>query len=347
MLYVTSRNKKETYPAPKAVSQTRGPDGGLYMPMHLNPMSWAEVRDIAELPFSEILSQTLNYFFQTKLTRWDMEFGLGRFPVRLAPMNHRIIIGELWHNHEGQFSWLIQELHRRIASEQGAAVLPTPWLDTGVRLAVLWGIFGALIREGLVSEEQKMDVVLVAGDLYGPLAAWYGRQMGLPIANIVCCCNENNSLWELLVNGQFRTDTVSVTTSTPEADIAIPEGLEAFLSLCCGYKEVERYLEICRKGGIYSPGEEAMEKLRQGIQVCVVSDGRMMSTIPNVYSTSGYLLSPYGALSYAGLQDYRARTGESRDALLLCERSAAADEPTVALALKITPEELQQLIRKL
>ncbi len=345
MLYVTSRNKKESYPACSAASQSRGADGGLYLPMNLQPITWAEIKDISQLTFSETVSQVLNHLFQTNFSRWDMEFGLGRNPVRLASLNHRIVIAEAWHNHRGDFSWTVEELSRRIRTEEHTSE-PTPWLQTGVRLAALWGIFGSLIREGLAGEDQKVDVAMVAGDLYSPLAAWYGRKMGLPIANIICCCNENSALWDLLVNGQLRTDTVSRITSTPDADIALPEGLECLISLCCGTNEVDSYLEICRQGGIYAPCEEVLQKLREGIQVCVVSDSRMMSTIPNVQSTSSYLLSPYAALCYAAVLDYRARTGENRDGLILSERSPAVDVCTVASALNTTPEELRLRLRK-
>ncbi len=343
MLYVTSRNKRETYPARKAISENRCADGGLYMPMRLLPLSWAELKEMGRQPFNETLAQTLNFLFGTKLTRWDLEFSTGRHPVRLTPMSHQIVMGELWHNVAGDYSDMVRRIGRLIDPEGEQTHL----LKTGVSLAVLFGVFAALIREGLADQDQKVDVVCVTGDLSEALAAAYGRQMGLPIGNIVCCCNENGGLWDLLVNGQLRTDGVAVSTATPEADILLPENLECLISLSCGEREVQRYLEAREVGGVYAPEEELLKALRRGLQVCVVSGARMHNTIPNVYSTADYLLSPYSALAYAGLLDYRARAGESRWALVLADRSPERDADAVAAALGMGQRELTALLRKI
>lgn len=61
--------------------------------------------------------------------------------------------------------------------------------------------------------------------------------------------------------------------------------------------------------------------MRAGFSVSVVSADRPGALIPRIFSTSDYLLSPYGALVYGGLMDYRALTGEGAPALLLAEES--------------------------
>ena len=61
-----------------------------------------------------------------------------------------------------------------------------------------------------------MDISVVCGNFDLPMSAWYARAWGLPIGNIICCCNENGNLWNLIHHGQFRQDPVSVRTGTPE-----------------------------------------------------------------------------------------------------------------------------------
>ena len=220
------------------------------------------------------------------------------------------------------------------------------WAGIGVRIAVLFGVFGELMRDGIAGPEKKVDISVVSGDFSGPISAWYAREWGLPIGNIVCACNENGSIWDLFHHGQLRTDQVAVETSTPEADIVLPAGLERLIHGCGGLTEVEKYLDVCRRGGVYSPEERVFARLRRGMYVSVVSGERVRSTIPSVYGTSAHLLSPYGALAYAGLLDYRAGTGESRYALVLEEKSPGCDMDTVAEALGISREELTRHMEK-
>ena len=221
----------------------------------------------------------------------------------------------------------------------------TGWAETGVRIAVLFGIFGELIREGLADSDRKIDISVLSGDFSGPMSAWYARTMGLPIGNIVCCCNENGALWDFICHGQLRTDGVAVKTAVPEGDIAVPEGLERLIALYGGPEETMRYVETLHRGGTYYAEDAFLSRLRQGIYVTVSSSKRIISTIPSVFSTHNYLLASASALTYAGLQDYRARTGEMRTALILTEKSPCCDKKAISQALGITEEALDQYLK--
>ena len=63
--------------------------------------------------------------------------------------------------------------------------------------------------------------------------------------------------------------------------------------------------------------------------------------IRNVYSTVQYILSPYDALAYGALLDYRSKSGQGSTCLLLSERSPICDDRTVAYALGISVQELE------
>lgn len=164
------------------------------------------------------------------------------------------------------------------------------------------------------------------------------------MGTIVCCCNENSELWDLLCHGQMRTDTVSTPTCVPEADVALPENLERLIYEAGGTDEVERYLAVCRRGGVYAPSDTVLAKLRRGLTVSVVSSGRIGQTIPAACRTHNYVFAPGGALAYAGLMDFRAKTGQIRNAVVLAERSPASDADFVSASLGISVETLKELI---
>lgn len=346
MLYVTTRNHRDSYTAQRALSEQRGPDGGLYIPFRVNPFSPEETAGLSALTFNQCLAKMLNLLFHTRLHETDLDYCIGRRPVQLVPMSHRIVIGECWHSSGREFARMVRSISGIVRADGNPSAQPGAWLETGVRIGVLFGIYGELVRSGVIAPGAAVDVSVVSGDFSAPMSVWYARAWGLPIGNIVCCCNENSAVWELIYHGQLRTDGISVPTATPEADVTLPDGLECLISSACGEAEALRFVDSCRIGKVYAPPEIVLRKLREGMQVSVVSGERMMATIPSVYATNSYLLSPYAALSYAGVLDYRVRTGETRCALVLVERNPLCDADTVAGAMKMTAGELAGLSRK-
>lgn len=335
MLYVTTRNNRDAFTAQRVLGEGRGADGGFYLPFHAPGFTAEDLDRLNRMPFNQRIAEVLNLLFQTKLTGWDVDFSIGRCPVKLEPLRQRIIMGEFWHNPNWNFHRMESNLAQLLRKDTDE---PGNWLRIAVRIAVLFAAFGELHSSGI----ETADVAVVSGDFLWPISAWYARQWGLPVGNIVICCNENQNLWELICHGQMRTDTLSIPTEIPEADIPVPADLERLIYGCGGIEAVERYLDCCRRGASYCVSEPELSVLRKGQYVSVVSSRRIKDTIPGVLRTHGYLLSPGTALGYAGMLDYRAKKGEFRPVLVVSEKSPLCDARIVADILSITPEELKK-----
>ena len=320
MLYVTTRNDGDQYPALRTLGQDRGPDGGAYVPFRLPFFTPEEVENLRELSFGGCVSLVLNKLFLPKLDGVELDFALGRNPVKLTEMSHRIVFAELWHNIHWSFDWVVRELTQRLRVEAQQGLPVTEWAGIAVRIAVLFGVFGQLQRSGTVSFEHGLDVAAASGDFTMPMAAWYAREMGLPIGSIICC-DEKSGTWDLLHHGQVRTAE------------RMPEGFERLISGRLAKDEVRRYLSVSQRGGVYALEEEALERLSQGMVASVVSLRRTTRTIANVYSAKGYLMGPETAMAYAGLQDHRASAGEGRLALIMACRRPLEDLEAVASAI--------------
>jgi len=339
LLYLSTRNHQETYTAARVLAQGRAPDGGLFVPYYTAPFPKEDMEELGKMEFNDIVARLLNIQFQTRLTGNDVRLCVGKSPVRLTQLSNRILAGECWHNLRGSYTHLVHSLIRHIFPE--ATEDNGSWAQVGVGACVIFGIFGELMGRGLVDYDRKADVSLVGGDFSMVMSCWYARCWGLPIGNIVCCCNENNALWSLFAHGSMRTDAVSIPTPLPEADVAVPVSLERLIHGCGGTEEASAYVEKLRLGATYYPEMDILEKLRSGIYVSVVSSRRTLDTIPNVYATHGYLLSPYSALAYAGLLDFKAKKGGGRTGVVLCDRSPLLEAETVASVLDMTVGELK------
>ena len=326
MLYVTTRDKHDTYTVHFANRSDRGPDGGLYLPFRMPKLEPDDLLALKEQTFGQRIAQILNGFFSVQLTGWDVELCAGKTPVKLISMRNRILLVETWHNHDQEFAFLEQSLAARICEDLGDRK-PTSWMRIAMRIAVLFAVYGELLANDVCTVDQKIDVSVASGDFVAPMAVWYGRQMGLPIANIVCS-HDKSSVWDLIHHGEVRTDT------------GIPENLERLVYATLGIEENLRFCDVCSKGRLYTTPVGMLDTLRQGMYASVVSQERLSAVIPNVYHTSGHVFDSMTAMAYAGLQDYRAKTGESRPALLFSERSPVHSSAEIAAAMEISEQEL-------
>lgn len=344
MHYVTTRNNQETYTPLYALNEARAPDGGVYVPAKLPVFSQEEIDSFALKNPNQAVAEILNRMFLCELNRWDLDFAIGRYPVRLSNMNRRITVAESWHNQEWDFSWMLNGLAARIRGSRDTTMPTGTWAGIAVRIGVLFGVFGELMREGIAGRENLMDVSVPSGDFSCVMAVWYAREMGLPIGNIVISCNENNALWDLINHGELRTGKLLHNTTTPECDHVVPPNLELLIHACGGKNEVDAFLRAKEEGRTYFPSELTFQKMQKGFYASVVGQRRVEATIPAAYNSYGYVLGPYSALSYAGLLDYHSRTGENSSALILSERGALCDDGFVAAAMGITVNKLHKIL---
>ena len=193
-------------------------------------------------------------------------------------------------------------------------------------------ILAATLMEYHVVTTDRVDVAVAAGDFTVPIGAWYLRKMGFPIGNIICSCAENSQLWDLICLGQMRTDS------------PVPVDLERLIYDCGGVDEVTRYLSCCADGVIYHVSDEVRNNFQQGLFVSVVSDDRLETSIPNVYKTYNRILQSESAQAYCGLMDYRAKTGITRAAVIICDDSPAFEAEKISERMNLTTEAFLKLI---
>lgn len=324
MLYTTTRSDHDTYTAERALKELRAPDGGYYIPMQPMKYSPEELSSLLKQSPCAIMASVMNHFFNSRLSARELEFSLGKDFFELKTMSHRITVVENWRNPDGEFARIQRFLATRIAIDKRDTPVGE-WMQVASRIGMLLCLFSRL---GESEAGNKPDIAVDCGDFTAPMAAWYAREMGLPIGNIVCCCDDSGAVWDLLQRGEMKTKHC-------------PSGsVERLIRGTLGPEEACRYAQVCGAGGVYELNPERHRALRAGMYACVVSRKRLSRVIGNVYATNGYILSPNSALTYAGLMDYRASTGENGPALIISDTSPIRQEEAVAKALGISVSEL-------
>lgn len=329
MLYLTTRDKHDAYTYTWPLKSDTAENGGLYLPFKMPEFTASDIATLKEKSFGQCVAQMLNLFFSSKLTAWDVEFTIGRHPVKTVTLGQKVIVSELWRNLDGSYEKMEKNLAARICGCSAVDVKLTSWLRIGIRIAVLVGIFGQLQRQDLTD---PIDVAVPVGDFGLAMAVWYCRRMGLSIGNIICGCGENDGVWELLHMGEMRSAGT------------IPE-LERLIHGTFGVEETRKYCAAAASGSTYTLLPHMAKQLRSGLFSAVVSQERLTAAIPKVYGTSAYVMGPEVAVAYSSLMDYRAKTGARTTALLLADTNPMDNAAEVAAAMKMTEEKLKELLR--
>lgn len=328
MLYITTKNHNDAFTAHKALVENCAPDGGRFVPFRLPSYTAEEILAFGDKSFNATIADVLNLFFASKLQGIDVEFCIGKNIAKLVPMTHKIVIGEVWHNLDRSFSYVEKQLFCKLAEKNDE---PTIWAQIAVRIAVLFGLYGEMLRNSLVQPGQDFDISVPDDYQLSAAAAMYGRKMGLPIRTIICSCQDNGDLWDFIHRGEINT-AAAAAGLIPEIERLVQETL--------GFEELAKFREVCERGKTYRVNEESLPTLNKGLFCSVAGKDRALKTINSVYRSNSYIIDAKTALCYGGLQDYRAKTGESGLTLILAEKTPAASAGTISKATGIPATKL-------
>ena len=301
MLYLTTRNKTDSYTAHRVLHGGSPCAGGCYVPMLIPQFSEQQFEKMKDKPFSSVVADILNLFFSTKINGWDIDFAVGRKAFKIANLSHRVFVLETWHNPEGTHNYTVKCLHHLLCGESNMYLRPNDWFYTAVDIAMLFGVYSNLMKIGIT----EFNVALPAGDLKLLAAVRYAQKMGLPISLVALGADEREDLWEFIYHGNYSTKRDS-----------LPAGLELMIYLAFGCEAVRDYLRIAECGRIYRLSENELAVFADSIFMAVVGSNRIQNMVSNVKRSCNYKISTDAACAYSALQDCRVHGAGNQDAVL-------------------------------
>lgn len=336
MLYITTRDKATLYTAFNAMTKESSDNGGRFVPFRLPTYSSEEILQLKNQSYGQILADILKMFFSSRLEGWDVDFCIGRNVIRTVAMNHRIVVAELWHNLDGSFSSLEQTLYKKITEGISDNAIQN-WARIVIRIGTLFGIYSDLLKGDHLKPGQTFDVSLPNDAFLTPIAAWYSRAMGLPIKKIICSCDDGGNMWDFINRGVLNTLSLS-----DEQQL----GLERLIHATVGCDEAKRFFDACLQKKAYAVAECDLHLLNDGLFCSVAGKDRAKNTINSVFRSNSYIIDSKTALCYSGLQDYRAKTGESELTVILAENTPMRNTSTICDATGIAEDKLYNYINQ-
>lgn len=172
--------------------------------------------------------------------------------------------------------------------------------------------YGRMVRSGAIRAGDKLNFTVPTGNFGNILAAFYAKQMGLPIGRLICASNENKVLFDFFKTGSYDRNREFILTTSPSMDILISSNLERLIYLVCGCdasKNVDLMSRLASRGSY-----ELDEKMKEGLKDfygAYAKEEEVFETIRSVYRETGYIIDTHTAVAVTADRKYRA--GESDD----------------------------------
>lgn len=169
-----------------------------------------------------------------------------------------------------------------------------------------------LLNSGSIKAGDKINVVVPTGNFGNILAAYYAKEMGLPIKKLVCASNSNNVLTDFIKTGTYNKNRKFYATTSPSMDILISSNLERLLYHMSSDndREISRLMNQLARDGVYSVSQEVIEKIRACFSAGYASEDEVKETVKNVFEKDGYLCDTHTAVALKVYADYVKTTGD-------------------------------------
>lgn len=177
--------------------------------------------------------------------------------------------------------------------------------------------YARLLANGEIAEGEKINVVVPTGNFGNILAAFYAKNMGLPIEKLICASNENKVLYDFFATGTYDKNREFILTTSPSMDILISSNLERLIYQIAG-EDAEKNCELMQAltdAGKYQITEEMKDKL-QDFYGNYASEKETAEEIKRLYEQTGYIIDTHTAVASCVFKKYKEATGDTTKAII-------------------------------
>ncbi|MDR2654563.1 MAG: threonine synthase [Oscillospiraceae bacterium] len=171
--------------------------------------------------------------------------------------------------------------------------------------------YARLASQGRIKSGDRINITVPTGNFGNILAAYYAKQMGLPVDRLICASNINNVLYDFFKSGSYDKNRPLHLTTSPSMDILVSSNLERLLYEASGRNpEVTAGLmSALAEKGAYSVPDEMRENLKDFYGV-YADESDVQSEIKAFFQESGYVLDTHTAVAVFAAKKYKKETGD-------------------------------------
>lgn len=172
--------------------------------------------------------------------------------------------------------------------------------------------YGKLLANGQIKEGEEINVVVPTGNFGNILAAYYAKNMGLPIHKLICASNDNKVLYDFFTTGTYDRNRDFILTTSPSMDILISSNLERLIYRIAGNDAVKNadFMKQLTTEGKYTITDEMRAKL-QDFYGNFETEAETAETIRTLYENTGYVIDTHTAVAAGVYNKYKEETKDT------------------------------------
>ncbi|MBP5281695.1 MAG: threonine synthase [Lachnospiraceae bacterium] len=174
-----------------------------------------------------------------------------------------------------------------------------------------------LLAEGMIEDGEKINVVVPTGNFGNILAAFYAKNMGLPIDKLICASNENKVLFDFFSTGIYDRNREFMLTSSPSMDILISSNLERLIYRIAG-NDADKTKELM--AALSGQGKYEIDaQMKAGLESFYgnyASEEETAKIIKKIYEDCGYVIDTHTAVAAAVYEKFVAETKDDKKTVI-------------------------------
>ena len=175
-----------------------------------------------------------------------------------------------------------------------------------------------MAKRGEITFGDVINVVVPTGNFGNILAAYYAKNMGVPIGKLICASNINKVLTDFIETGTYDRNREFYATCSPSMDILISSNLERLLYLLTDGddKQIQEWFGKLSTEGKYTVTEEVKAKLQKDFVGGFCDDAETKKTIHDFQEKYHYTCDTHTAVAVKVYLDYLEKTNDKTKTLI-------------------------------
>ena len=171
--------------------------------------------------------------------------------------------------------------------------------------------YAQLLKEEKLVKGEAMNVVVPTGNFGNILAAYFAKNMGVPIAKLICASNENKVLYDFFETGVYDRNREFILTSSPSMDILISSNLERLIYLIAGSDAQKNagFMKSLSENGKYEITDDMKANLKD-FYGNYASESETAQTIKELYEDTGYVIDTHTSVAATVYKKYIEKTDD-------------------------------------
>lgn len=187
------------------------------------------------------------------------------------------------------------------------------WGRLAPQIVYYFSAYCDMLSCGKINLGDKINIVVPTGNFGNILAAFYAREMGLPVNKLICASNSNNVLTEFIKTGTYNRNRSFHTTISPSMDILISSNLERLLYHLSGCDDalIGSYMLSLNKDGAYTVSDDIKNKINEIFVAGCCDDKETVKTIADTFEKYSYVIDTHTAVAVNVYENYAKTSGDT------------------------------------